>query len=420
MTSKKEIQVVDFKNLPVDFSSCEVTDAALAKLKEEYGQVPDCSTREGYATAKAGLAICRSLRGKVEARRKELNGDAVSYKKRVDTEAKRIVDFVSALEAPMKEARKAEDAAKEKEREEKAEKEKERVAAIEKDINTIRNVVLDCHGKTSLELSGIIGSLEETVIEVDRFAEHTPIAEAAKIEAIERLTELKEQALVTEKADEDRKVEDARLAVLRKKLEDDQAETQRKDDIKSKIQAIKDRGAYDPEATAEKILGRIHVLENTEPSKEVFQEFSEEAFMAKGLALSALNDFHTVAVEKERLAAVAAEEEAKALEEAADQELLEKTTASPEEEKVIETPPDADVVDAEFVQEEHVPSNPGGNEREIAVNFFIIKNVRKLQDGYYRVTLENQYVGTEDTDIIMAFSSIPEVGQKVQLVMEIC
>ena len=58
------------------------------------------------------------------------------------------------------------------------------------------------------------------------------------------------------------------------------------------------------------------------------------------------------------------------------------------------------------------------SDREIAVNFFIIKNVRDLQQGYYRVTLENQYVRTEDTDLVMAFSSVPRIGQKVQLVME--
>ena len=60
------------------------------------------------------------------------------------------------------------------------------------------------------------------------------------------------------------------------------------------------------------------------------------------------------------------------------------------------------------------------NEREIAVIFFIIKNVRNLQKDYYRVTLENQYVRTNDTDLVMAFSSVPKIGQKVQLVMEAC
>ena len=351
MDKKKEIQVVDFKKLPVDFSAIEVTDAALAKLKEEYGEVPDCSTKEGYAIAKAGLLIFRTLRSKVKARQKELKADAVGYNKRVDTEANRIIDFVVAMEEPMKVARQAEDAAKEKEREIKAEKEKERVAAIEKDINTIRNVILDCHGKTSLELSGIIGSLEATEIAIDRFAEHTPIAEAAKIEAIQRLEELRDQALENEKADEERIAEDARLADERKKLDDEKVETARKTKIKDKIQAIRDRGAYDPEATAEQISGRIHVLENTEPSKEVFQEFIEEAKTAKEAALLLLKDMHTMKVQMEEIAASKAEEDA------AEEEAQQEEIATPPEEtepEEVETPEEerADAVEVNETAED--------------------------------------------------------------------
>jgi len=57
-------------------------------------------------------------------------------------------------------------------------------------------------------------------------------------------------------------------------------------------------------------------------------------------------------------------------------------------------------------------------DKEIAVNFFTIKNIKELQDGYYRVTLENNYVQTEDIDIILAFSREPKIGEKVQIVME--
>lgn len=60
------------------------------------------------------------------------------------------------------------------------------------------------------------------------------------------------------------------------------------------------------------------------------------------------------------------------------------------------------------------------SEKEIAVNFFIIKKIRELSDNYYRVTLENQYVGTEDTDLIMAFSTPPEIEQRIQVIMESC
>ena len=42
MAGKKEIEIVDFKNLPVDFNSTdvEVTDKALDVLKEKYSTVP--------------------------------------------------------------------------------------------------------------------------------------------------------------------------------------------------------------------------------------------------------------------------------------------------------------------------------------------------------------------------------------------
>lgn len=60
------------------------------------------------------------------------------------------------------------------------------------------------------------------------------------------------------------------------------------------------------------------------------------------------------------------------------------------------------------------------SDREIAVNFFKITKVRELPEDYFRVTLENQYVGTEDIDIILAFSSRPSVGQRVQVTMESC
>ena len=364
MTAKKEIAVVDFKTLPVDFNSTDVdvTGEALAILKEKYSQVPNCSTKDGYALAKEGESLLRSLRVKIEAKRKELKSDALSYGKKVDAEALRITELVSTLEEPLKKARKAEDEAKAEEKRLAAIKEQERVAAIEKDINTIRNVVLDCHGKTSLELSGIIASLDATPIEMERFAEHTPIAEAAKLEAVKKLEELREQALETERADEDRRVEDARLADERQRLDDERLENERISTIKDKVQAIKDRGAYDPEATADQILGRINVLENTQPSKNVFEEFTEEAHMAVGLALGALEDFHTVRVEKERLAAVAAEEAIKAEEEAAALE-AENTEEEPTKEEPL-TGGDDDVVDAEFVPEEHAPSDDDENRIE--------------------------------------------------------
>ena len=56
--------------------------------------------------------------------------------------------------------------------------------------------------------------------------------------------------------------------------------------------------------------------------------------------------------------------------------------------------------------------------REIAINFFKIVKIKELADSYYRVTIENEYVKTNDIDIIMAFSVAPIEGQRIMLTME--
>ncbi len=407
MADKKEMKVVDFKTLPVDFNSTDVdvTGEALAILKEKYSKVPNCSTKDGYALAKEGESLLRSLRVKVEAKRKELKSEALSYGKKVDAEALRITELVSALEGPLKKARKAEDEVKAEEKRLAAIKEQERVAAIEKDINTIRNVVLDCHGKTSLELSGIIESLDATPIEMERFAEHTPIAEAAKLEAVQKLEELRDQALVTEKADEERIAEDARLAELSKKLDDEKLENERISTIKDKVQSIKDRGAYDPEATADQILGRIHILENTRASKEVFEEFTEEAHMAIGIALGALKDFHVFAADKERLAAVAAEEALKAEEETAENIVGEaiEDTASDSADEIIEAAQDGGVVDAEFFPGDQVDTVKTSEDIELAERMAFVDALVKLFPVVPTLIANNIYWAMQDGKIPFKF-----------------
>ena len=340
-----------------------VTAAALKELQAKYAEVPDVSTKEGYEMVRQGISELVSERTGLAANKKKKKAEALAFNKSVDTEYNRILGILLSIETPMKEAKKAEDAIREEKKRLAAEKEQERVAAIEKDINTIRNVVLDCHGKTSLELSGIIASLDATPIEMDRFAEHTPIAEAAKLEAVKKLEELREQALETEKADEDRKVEDARLAELSQKLEDERTENDRVATIKDKVQAIKDRGAYDQEATADQILGRINVLKNTQPSKDVFEEFTEEAHMAVGLALGALKDFHTVRVEKERLSA--AEEQKKGIDEEAKDRVIKGLMSDP-------------AVAAEFTPENQVDTEKTNEDIEFAERMEFVDALVKL------------------------------------------
>lgn len=57
-------------------------------------------------------------------------------------------------------------------------------------------------------------------------------------------------------------------------------------------------------------------------------------------------------------------------------------------------------------------------DREIASNFFVITNIKELKDGFYRVTLKNEYVLCEDTDLILNFYTEPKVGQRVIMKIE--
>ncbi|MCK5610926.1 hypothetical protein KAR91_54140, partial [Candidatus Pacearchaeota archaeon] len=216
------------------------------------------------------------------------------------------------------------------------------------------------------------------------------IAEAAKIEAIERLTELKDQAVETEKADEERKAEDERLVAERDRLRLEGLEAGRISTIKDKIQAIKDRGAYDPEATAEQISGRIHVLENTYTTEDAFQEFQEEAIAAIKGALVALRAFYTMKVEQERVAAIKAEEEAAEATEAAEDIVEEAIEDSKNEEA------SKHLDNIETAPENQVDTVKTSEDIEFADRMAFVDALVKLFPGVPTPVANNIYYAIED------------------------
>ena len=54
--------------------------------------------------------------------------------------------------------------------------------------------------------------------------------------------------------------------------------------------------------------------------------------------------------------------------------------------------------------------------KELGVNFFKIVKVKSLDQDFYRVTLFNEYVGTNDVDIIMTFEEEPKIDQRIMLI----
>jgi hypothetical protein len=77
-----------------------ITDAAIAKYKAEYMalSVQGATDEEGYKIVKSARMEIVHKRTDVEKKRKELNSDALKYKKAVDDEAKRITALLAPIE----------------------------------------------------------------------------------------------------------------------------------------------------------------------------------------------------------------------------------------------------------------------------------------------------------------------------------
>ena len=77
------------------------TQAALAELKEKYGQeVPQCETKQGYERSKAIASECRSIRTALENKRKEIKAPALAFGKMIDSQAKDIKSEIESIEQP--------------------------------------------------------------------------------------------------------------------------------------------------------------------------------------------------------------------------------------------------------------------------------------------------------------------------------
>jgi len=202
-----------------------VTDAALAELRERW-HLEAIENREDYNLAKAGIKECRELRGKVEAKRKELKADALEFGKMVDAEAKRITEALLEVESPLKELKTGEDQRKKAEKEARERAERERVEHIRNNIAAIRNAPAEAVGCTSEEIMGLLAVAEETEIgpeKFEEFAEEAQEARAAAVEQLERILaekrEQEEQAAELERLKAEREAEQAALDAERRKLE---------------------------------------------------------------------------------------------------------------------------------------------------------------------------------------------------------
>lgn len=158
-----------------------------ATLAEYQSEVPDASTKDGYARAKEVAGVLTKTRTAIETKRKDYKAPVLALGKLIDGEAKRITELVKAVEDPFKEAYRAVDDEK-----------KRRKAELESKIQGIKDLSVIALEKTSEEVEAMIVELADMDVSKEIFGRRTD--EAAELVAftLGRLSEIQGKHIETE------------------------------------------------------------------------------------------------------------------------------------------------------------------------------------------------------------------------------
>jgi len=210
-----DITTTNYTTPPVVYSvTVEELRAKLAPYRECAFDSP-----AAYRDGARAIAVCRSLRGEIEATRRQLKTGALEYGRRVDSVAKSLVALVEETEEPLKLAKAKVDEAKERERQAKLRAERE---AEEARLRAAREAE-EARLRAAREAEEARLRAEREAIEAERAAlaaERAAAEEAARIERArveaEQAAERARLAAEREALDaERRKTEQARLAAER-------------------------------------------------------------------------------------------------------------------------------------------------------------------------------------------------------------
>lgn len=194
------------------------TAAELARLEFRMKDVAyDLTTVKGMEVAKKDRAELRTLRTSLDRKRLELNEEDQARIKARNDEAKRLTKRISALEDPIDEQIKAEEARKETEKIERQRREAARVQALRTRIETMSGVAVRAVGKSSEYVREKIALV--SAMTTDDFEEMTPVAVNTKADTLEKLNELLVAAEAHEKAIADLAEANARAAAQQAEAE---------------------------------------------------------------------------------------------------------------------------------------------------------------------------------------------------------
>lgn len=202
-----------------------ITEAALGELRVRLaGAKYEVATTAGMETARRDRRELVTLRTSLEAKRKEIKAPALAHCKLIDDEARRITVEITALETPIDDQIKAEEAKREAEKAEKARIAAEAQKVLDDKIIEIGKLPLRCLGKTADEIALFLATLEAREIGGEFAGETRERAEAAKKEAVEEIRNLHAAAQEAEQMEADRKAHEAEEAA---RLEEERKERER-------------------------------------------------------------------------------------------------------------------------------------------------------------------------------------------------
>lgn len=206
----EQTEEYDLVNFTVGLFPAESTrrQIAIADLNERYAPIVAnaaelVQSKEGYEQVRVAIGELRTTRTGIEKRRKELNDDALAWKRRVDAEAKILTEAIVSIEEPLKAFKQSVDDEKERIKREKADAERRRAEE-------------EAHRQREIQEAAIRKQREEEQERLRLENERLTQERAALMEERKRLAE--ERA----KEDEARRLRDEQLAAERRKLIEEQ------------------------------------------------------------------------------------------------------------------------------------------------------------------------------------------------------
>jgi colicin import membrane protein len=226
------------------------TEAALGDLADRYAAVLfDVSSVKGMDSAKKARAEIRGYRVALEAKRVEIKAPALEHCRLIDAEAKRITGELVALEVPIDEQIKAQEARRDAEKKEKERIEKELVEAEQRAIKEAQEAELAAARAEIERQQAELAKAAHERAEADRLArlkiEEEERAARQRIEEKERASRLAIEAAERE-ARKAREAEEAKAKAAR-----DAEETKLKaerDKIESERRAVEEKQRKEREA----------------------------------------------------------------------------------------------------------------------------------------------------------------------------